>query len=160
MKSFKDFLSEAKQIGWRLAKTEWSCSLVYDTRGPSYSIYQGKTPGIFYGHKSPSGSAVKGEPQELAVKLKLPPIPDDLLKAFLEGVKKLNTEGVDHRALGKRGQYDITDVGRPVKGELLDYYDRKGDKHQGKVKSVNAQDVMTLTDTATGETVKLTLVKP
>ena len=73
------------------------------------------------------------------------------------GVK---VEGIDHRALGKRGQYDITDVGRPVKGELLDYYDRNGDKHQGKVKSVNAQDVMTLTDTATGETVKLTLVKP
>ena len=67
---------------------------------------------------------------------------------------------VDHRALGKRGQYDITDVGRPTKGELIDYYNRNGDKRQGKVKSVNAQDIMTLTDTDTGETVKMTLVKP
>lgn len=160
MKNFNDFLTEAKTVGWRLAKTDYTCSLVYDSKGPSYSIYQGKTPGVFYGHKSPSGSAIKGEPQELAEKLKLPPIPDDLLKAFLDGVKKLKTEGVDHRRLGKIGQYDITDVGRPEKGELIDYYDRNGDKRQGKVKSVNAQNIMTLTDTKTGETVKLTLVKP
>ncbi len=67
---------------------------------------------------------------------------------------------VDHRRLGQQGMYDITDVGRPNKGDLIDYYDRNGDKHQGKVKSVNAQNIMTLTNTSTGETVKLTLVKP
>lgn len=80
------------------------------------------------------------------------------MKGFQEFL--LNEGKVDHRALGKRGQYDITDVGRPAKGELIDYYDRNGDKRQGKVKSVNAQDVMTLSDTETGETVKLYLVKP
>lgn len=80
-------------------------------------------------------------------------------KDFLSESDKLH-EKVDHRALGKRGQYDITDVGMPTKGELLDYYDRNGDKRQGKVKSVNAQNVMTLTDTDSGETVKITLIKP
>ncbi len=69
-------------------------------------------------------------------------------------------EAVDHRRLGRQGQYDITDVGRPSKGELIDYYDRQGDKRQGKVKSVNAQNIMTLVDTNSGETVKLTLIKP
>lgn len=67
---------------------------------------------------------------------------------------------VDHRRLGQQGMFDITDTGIPKKGDLLDYYDRKGDKHQGKVKSVNAQNIMTLTNTSTGETVKLTLIKP
>lgn len=67
---------------------------------------------------------------------------------------------VDHRRLGQQGMYDITDVGRPTKGELIDYYNRNGDKRQGKVKSVNAQNIMTLTDTDTGETVKMTLIKP
>lgn len=70
------------------------------------------------------------------------------------------TEATDHRRLGKLGQYDITDTGRPEKGELIDYYDRQGNKSQGKVKSVNAQNVMTLTDTSSGETVKITLIKP
>lgn len=79
------------------------------------------------------------------------------MKGFQDFLLK---EATDHRALGKRGQYDITDVGRPTKGELIDYYNRNGDKRQGEVKSVNAQDVMTLTDTDTGETVKMTLVKP
>ena len=79
----------------------------------------------------------------------------------MKGFNDFLTEAkVDHRALGKRGQYDITDVGRPTKGELIDYYNRNGDKRQGKVKSVNAQDIMTLTDTDTGETVRMTLVKP
>ena len=67
---------------------------------------------------------------------------------------------VDHRRLGQQGMYDITDVARPNKGDLIDYYDRNGDKHQGKVKSVNAQNIMTLTNTSTGETIKLTLIKP
>lgn len=103
MRGFQDFLAEAKQVGWRLAKTDYTCSLVYDSKGPSYSIYQGKTPGVFYGHKSPSGSAIKGDPQDLAKKLNLPPIPDDLLKAFLEGVKKLKTEAsVDYQEIGDR----------------------------------------------------------
>lgn len=79
------------------------------------------------------------------------------MKGFKDFLKEAK---VDHRTLGQRGQYDITDVGRPTKGALIDYYDRNGDKHQGKVKSVNAQDVMTLTNTSTGETVKLYLVKP
>lgn len=67
---------------------------------------------------------------------------------------------VDHRRLGQQGMYDITDVGRPSKDELIDYYDRNGDKRQGKVKSVNAQDIMTLIDTETKQTVKLQLIKP
>lgn len=79
------------------------------------------------------------------------------MKKFLDF---LTESKVDHRVLGKRGQYDITDVGRPTKGELIDYYDRQGEKRQGKVKSVNAKDEMTLTDTKTGETVKMHLVKP
>ncbi|QPX74045.1 hypothetical protein PJM36_0089 [Salmonella phage vB_SenM_UTK0005] len=79
------------------------------------------------------------------------------MKGFPDFLKEAK---VDHRRLGQQGMYDITDVGRPEKGELIDYYDRNGDKHQGKVKSVNAQNIMTLTDTGTGETVKMTLVKP
>ncbi|WPJ72181.1 hypothetical protein DEEACLCL_00164 [Salmonella phage CRW-SP2] len=67
---------------------------------------------------------------------------------------------VDHRRLGQQGMFDITDTGRPQKDELVDYYDRNGDKRQGKVKSVNAQDVMTLIDTGTKQTVKLQLIKP
>lgn len=90
MKNFKDFLSEAKQIGWRIVQTDHHCSLTCDTKGPSYSIYQGKTPGVFWGHKSPSGSPTKGEPQALAKLLKLPPIPDDLLKKFLDEINKIN----------------------------------------------------------------------
>lgn len=67
-------------------------------------------------------------------------------------------EGI-HSDLGMRGLYDITDVGIPRKGEAIDYYDRKGEKRYGKVKSVNAKNVMTLTDVSTGETVKLTLIR-
>ncbi|CAB5508993.1 hypothetical protein [Salmonella phage Se_EM4] len=79
------------------------------------------------------------------------------MKGFPDFLKEAK---VDHRRLGQQGVYDITDVGRPEKGELIDYYNRNGDKRQGKVKSVNAQNIMTLTDTGTGETVKMTLVKP
>ncbi|AFU64189.1 hypothetical protein DLA51_14060 [Salmonella enterica] len=79
------------------------------------------------------------------------------MKGFPDFLKEAK---VDHRRLGQQGMYDITDVGRPEKGELIDYYNRNGDKRQGKVKSVNAQNIMTLTDTGTGETVKMTLVKP
>lgn len=85
MKGFKDFLNEAKNEGWWL--NELSCSLSCKSKGVTYSIYQGKNAGDFYGHKSPSGSPTKGEPQELAAKMKLPPIPDDLLKKFLELAK-------------------------------------------------------------------------
>lgn len=83
------------------------------------------------------------------------------MKSFVDFLSESKIEErTDHRALGQRGLYDITDVGRPEKGDVIDYYDRKGDKRSGKVKSVNAQNIMTLTDVSTGETVKLTLVKP
>lgn len=83
------------------------------------------------------------------------------MKLFSHFLKESQVnERTDHRALGMRGQYDITDVGRPEKGELIDYYDRNGDKQQGKVSSVNAQDIMTLIDTKTKQKVKLYLVKP
>ncbi|QIO02685.1 hypothetical protein HYQ33_gp087 [Salmonella phage aagejoakim] len=51
------------------------------------------------------------------------------MKGFPDFLKEAK---VDHRRLGQQGMYDITDVGRPEKGELIDYYDRNGDKHQGK----------------------------
>lgn len=78
----------------------------------------------------------------------------------LKTVLNLKTEGTDHRKLGQQGRYDITDVGRPAPGEVIDYYDRNGDKRSGKVKSVNAQNVMTLIDVGTKATVKLDLIKP
>lgn len=79
-------------------------------------------------------------------------------KQFL--TEKQIGERVSHRDLGQRGLFDFTDFGYPEKGQLLDYYNRNGDKRQGKVKSVNKQNVMTLIDTGTGETVKLTLIRP
>lgn len=83
----------------------------------------------------------------------------------MKGFKDFLSEGqmnekTDHRKLGQQGRYDITDVGRPSPGEVIDYYDRNGDKRSGKVKSVNAQNVMTLIDVGTKETVKLDLIKP
>lgn len=72
----------------------------------------------------------------------------------------LSEAKVDHRRLGQQGMFDVTDTGIPKKGQLVDYYDRNGDKHQGKVKSVKGVESMTLTNTSTGEDIKLTLIKP
>lgn len=44
---------------------------------------------------------------------------------------------VDHRKMGELGYYETSETGEPAKGDVIDFYDRDGNKQNGKVISTN-----------------------